>query len=595
MKLQMKLRTRLFLGFSALMTVALLGLMLALVSVLQMAKSQERLIHDSFGTVEINQNLRQSLEQHITLLIRGSIDREQARAVQQTFLNTLTQGLSEAHDEGERQAYRAIGDAYANFVHQLSLPRAASWRLGQDEELTLSLQRVRDLMRDMQDEAYERIRHTEVAARERALLVAGVLGLTGIAVLLVGFVTAHGFARRFGDPIERLSGAADRIGRGDFDITLPSSPIAELSSLIRRFGLMAQALHQFQQTNVEALVNGQQRLQALLDSIDDGLLIIDRQGRLEHANPVAQRQLAWENEYLGSSLGQALGYPELDEAAQEVLHDRPLSHPPRDLDIEADGERRLLSWRLSPVSHHDGRISGAVMVLHDVTDQRNFERVRNEFVLRASHELRTPVTGIQMAFSLLRERLKFPAESRESDLLTTVHDEMQRLVRLINDLLDFSRYQSGQQKLDLLPCDIPALLTDARQRFESAAAERGIELDLEIQPELPNLMLDRTQMERVLDNLLTNALRHTPDEGVVRLQARRHGDRMIISVEDNGEGIPYSQQARIFEPFVQIGRRHGGAGLGLALCKEIAQLHGGRIGVHSRIGHGTIFYLALPI
>ena len=92
---------------------------------------------------------------------------------------------------------------------------------------------------------------------------------------------------------------------------MPASPIAELSSLIRRFGLMAQALHDFKQTNVEALVNGQQRLQALLDSIDDGLLIIDRQGRLEHANPVAQRQLAWESEHLGSTLGQALGYPGL--------------------------------------------------------------------------------------------------------------------------------------------------------------------------------------------------------------------------------------------------------------------------------------------
>ena len=102
-------------------------------------------------------------------------------------------------------------------------------------------------------------------------------------------------------------------------------------------------------------------------------------------------------------------------------------------------------------------------------------------------------------------------------------------------------------------------------------------------------------MDRTLDNLLSNALRHTPDGGEIRLLARHHGERVILSVEDNGEDIPYSQQARIFEPFVQIGRRRGGAGLGLALCKEIAQLHGGRIGVHSRIGHGTIFYIALPI
>ena len=152
-------------------------------------------------------------------------------------------------------------------------------------------------MTDMQGAAYDKIRDTELRSRDRASLLAGLLGLTAIAVLLIGFITAHSFARRFGEPIERLSAAADQIGRGDFNIALPTPPIAELSSLSRRFGLMAQALHEFKQTNVEATVNGQQRLQALLDSIDDGLLIVDRDGRTEHANPVAQRRLAWENEH----------------------------------------------------------------------------------------------------------------------------------------------------------------------------------------------------------------------------------------------------------------------------------------------------------
>ena len=595
MKLQMKLRTRLFLGFSALMTVALLGLLLALVSVMQMAKSQEQLIRNNFSIIEINQQLRQALGNHLIVMLAEDHNVDALDAVRQTFQQTLERGIAEASDDADRQAFQAVASAYARFIEELDAARHQSWTLLEDNSLSQAFNQVRSLMTDMQSAAYDKIRDTELRSRDRASLLAGLLGLTAIAVLLIGFITAHSFARRFGEPIERLSAAADQIGRGDFNISLPTPPIAELSSLSRRFGLMAQALHEFKQTNVEALVNGQQRLQALLDSIDDGLLIIDRDGRLEHANPVAQRQLAWENEHLGSTLGEALGHPELDKAARQVLDDKSLSDPPEDLIIEADGERRLLAWRISPVSHHDGSISGAVMVLHDVTDQRTFERVRNEFVLRASHELRTPVTGMQMAFSLLRERLRYPAGSRESDLFDTVHEEMQRLVRLINDLLNFSRYQSGQQKLELEQCDIPELLEAARQRFEVAAAEQDVQLKLELQQPLPTLMLDGQQIERVMDNLLSNALRHTPKGGEVRLLARHHGERMILSVEDNGEGIPYSQQARIFEPFVQIGRRRGGAGLGLALCKEIAQLHGGRIGVHSRIGHGTIFYVALPI
>jgi NtrC-family two-component system sensor histidine kinase KinB len=268
---------------------------------------------------------------------------------------------------------------------------------------------------------------------------------------------------------------------------------------------------------------------------------------------------------------------------------------PDDLGIEVDGETRLLTYSLTPVIHTQGQILGAVMVLHDVTEQRAFERVRSEFVLRASHELRTPVTGMHMAFGLFRERAHFPPESREADLLDTVNEEMQRLMQLINDLLNFSRYQNGLQKLTLAPCSIEELLEQAQIRFSDGAQDKGVELLIEVQEPLPRLQADQPQLDRVLDNLIDNALRHTASGGLIRLQARRHGDRVIISVEDNGEGIAYGQQGRIFEPFVQVGRKKGGAGLGLALCKEIVQLHGGRMGVYSRPGQGTQFYMTLTV
>jgi NtrC-family two-component system sensor histidine kinase KinB len=168
-------------------------------------------------------------------------------------------------------------------------------------------------------------------------------------------------------------------------------------------------------------------------------------------------------------------------------------------------------------------------------------------------------------------------------------------MQLINDLLNFSRYQNGLQKLILGPCSIEDLLEQAQGRFAASAAEKGIELLVEVQGPLPRLQADQAQLDRVLDNLIDNALRHTAEAGQIRLQARRHGERVIISVEDNGEGIAYGQQGRIFEPFVQVGRKKGGAGLGLALCKEIVQLHGGRMGVYSRPGQGTQFYMALAV
>ncbi|CAI8868121.1 KinB sensor domain-containing domain [Pseudomonas sp. IT-P294] len=596
MKLAMKLRTRLFLSISALITVALLGLLLGLVSVMQMAATQEAMVRENFVTLDLGLKLRQTLGDQLMVMVNETPNPEAFESTRQHYLQLLDEGI--AHEqEGNNDLYgfkQAKAD-YLDFLQAYSQAREPTQVLSGKEALTEKFNALRNGLITEHKRALDNINDTERKARERALLIAGLLGLVGLAVLIIGFVTAHAIARRFGAPIEALVQAADNIGQGNFEVTLPVSSAVEMNQLTKRFGIMAEALREHQAMNVDELLAGQQRLQAVLDSIDDGLLMIDRDGHLEHLNPVAQRQLGWDTDRLGQGLGAALERPELDEQLQLVLRGGTLERAPEDLSVEVDGESRLLTYSLTPVSHTQGHILGAVMVLHDVTEQRAFERVRSEFVLRASHELRTPVTGMHMAFGLFRERTKFPEDSREADLLDTVNEEMQRLMQLINDLLNFSRYQNGLQKLTLAPCAIEDLLEQARGRFTGAAALKGIELLVEVQGPLPRLQADQGQLDRVLDNLIDNALRHTAEGGLIRLQARRHGERVIISVEDNGEGIAYGQQGRIFEPFVQVGRKKGGAGLGLALCKEIVQLHGGRMGVYSRPGQGTQFYMALAV
>ena len=596
MKLAMTLRTRLFLSISALITVALLGLLLGLVSVMQMAGAQEALIRDNFVTLDLGLKLRQTLDDQLIIVLGENPDPAAFEASRQHSLELLDEGIArEPSGEGAQYGFKKAKADYQNLLQAFDLSRAPVQVVNDNEGLTEKFNALRNGLISEQKRALDNITEIERKARERALLIAGLLGLVGVAVLFIGFITAHAIARRFGAPIEALVQAADNIGQGNFEVTLPISSAVEMNQLTRRFGIMAEALREHQATNIDELLAGQQRLQAVLDSIDDGLLIIDRQGHLEHLNPVAQRQLGWDTDRLGQGLGTALERPELDEQLQLVLRGGTPERAPEDLSIEVDGESRLLTYSLTPVSHTQGHILGAVMVLHDVTEQRAFERVRSEFVLRASHELRTPVTGMHMAFGLFRERTHFAEDSREADLLDTVNEEMQRLMQLINDLLNFSRYQNGLQKLTLAPCSIEDLLDQAQIRFAGQAQEKGIELLVEVQGPLPRLQADQAQLERVLDNLIDNALRHTSHDGLIRLQARRHGERMIISVEDNGEGIAYGQQGRIFEPFVQVGRKKGGAGLGLALCKEIVQLHGGRMGVYSRPGQGTQFYMTLAI
>lgn len=591
MKWAMKLRTRLFLSISALVSVALLGLLLGLVSVIQMASVQQEQVRETTQSLALGLKLRQNLGDQLALILKAGSDRERLLSLQNEFQTVLDDSADLA---SAKAGFGKTRTTYQRFL-QAYRESAQPWQdMSPEAPLGAAFNAIRTDLIEAHQRALAYIDQSGEQARDRALLIGGLLGIMGLTVLVLGFITAHNMARRFGQPIEALAKAADQVDEGNFDVTLPVTQGQELGLLTKRFGLMADALRKHQATNVDELLAGQQRLQAVLDSIDDGLLIIDRQGRLEHLNPVGQRQLGWDNSRVGISLAEALQRPELEQQLRQVLRGGSLDRPPEDLSLEVDDESRLLTYSLTPVSHPQGPILGAVMVLHDVTEQRAFERVRSEFVLRASHELRTPITGMHMAFGLLRERLKFPAEARENDLLDTIGEEMQRLTQLINDLLNFSRYQSGLQKLELAPCTVEDLLQRAMDRFTTQAQAKAIELVQALEHPLPRLQADVAQLDRVLDNLLHNAIRHTPQGGRICLQARRHAERVIVSVEDNGEGIAYGQQGRIFEPFVQVGRKKGGAGLGLALCKEIVQLHGGRMGVLSRPGQGTQFYMALP-
>ncbi|MDF3931840.1 ATP-binding protein [Pseudomonas citronellolis] len=595
MKRALTLRSRMFLSISALITLALIGLLLGVFSVMLMGREQERLISHNFATIASSQQLRQALDEQLAQLLSDSPDQQRLANLRARFDQDLKDGRARAGNEIERTLYERIDLANQQFQGQVSSSGDNRWSLVVDSDFSRSFNALHQYLLGLHGHAIQTITDAERRSRQHAWLIASLLGLVGLAILVIGFVTAHGVARRFGAPIEALARAADQIGKGDFDVNLPVSREAEMASLSRRFGLMAQALADYKASNFEAVLAGQKRLQAVLDSIDDGLVILDRRSRIEHANPVASRQLFSQSDPHGQLLGELIDNQELLQATGLVLRGESMSDTPQDLQVQIGGDSRLLAWTLAPVTHDDGRSMGAVLVLRDVTELRAFERVRSEFVLRASHELRTPVTGLHMAFALLRERMVLPDGARERELADTVDEEMQRLVRLIDDLLNFSRYQDGQQKLDRQPCAVGELLEQARQRFLARAQAHAISLGVVMEDDLPVLNVDRLRLERVLDNLVGNALRHTPDGGSVRLLAQRQGERLLLAVEDSGEGIAYSQQARIFEPFVQVGRRSGGAGLGLALCKEIVQLHGGRIGVRSQPGQGTRIYMLLPL
>src|SRR5581483_7859133 len=309
---------------------------------------------------------------------------------------------------------------------------------------------------------------------------------------------------------------------------------------------------------------------------------------------VAERQLGLRGQAIGLAC-EDVGDPGIGERVREVLaHGEPSGATDAEFEFDCDGDSRLLAYSLHRFVESESGRPGVVMVLRDVTAQREFDKMRSEFVMRASHELRTPITSIRMGLGLLGEKLAFPPGSRDAELYDTIQQELTRMVALLTDLLDLSRLRAGAHTMERVPTDIAGVLLDARTRFQLAAEQAKIVLDTQIEDDLPRLSLSRTAFDRVLDNLIGNALRHTPAGGGIKLSAHRADKCVAIEVEDTGPGIPYAQQALIFQPFVQVGNKRGGAGLGLAICKEIVQQHGGGIRVSSMPKQGTTFTIVLP-
>jgi two-component system, NtrC family, sensor histidine kinase KinB len=264
------------------------------------------------------------------------------------------------------------------------------------------------------------------------------------------------------------------------------------------------------------------------------------------------------------------------------------------LPLAVDGAERAFRLRTTPMHDGEGRLLGAVSLLEDVTHLREVDRMKSEFIATASHELRTPLTSVQMNILLLLEEAG-ALSSSQRDLLESCRRECARLERLTHDLLDLSRIEAGQHAPQLLPIALGDVVASAVEAVRPRAARKNIALAIQSAPTLPPAMVDRLQIERVLINLLNNALRATPSGGTVRVTVQAQESGLSVAIADTGHGIPAEYLPHIFDQFVQVpGGTAGGAGLGLAIAKRIVDAHRGHLTVQSEPGRGTTFTFTVP-
>lgn len=600
-----RLRTWLILGYGAVLAVAGLGLGLGLLSAATLAQTSARMVDENFVAVDAASRLRRlASAQQLELTQRLARGDPEAAALMPAFTRQANALLHEARLHASSDEDRAALDKARDAVEQLERavisasagPTPDPSGAALDTHVIAGFEALRNAALEHYQRHYDRMVEHGNSIREQVARLAWALALLGVFTVAIGIWASIRIASRLSLPMEQLVRASDRVATGDFTVRTERSGVTEADRVAQRFDEMVSSLQRFHAMNLDRIVAERRRVDQVIASIDDGLIIFDENGGIERVNPVAALQLGLDPvAALGKRIGAVVDMPVLDQDVTRLLVDPGASPANNDLVLGSAGDvaQRTLAYSLLPFS--DAARLGLILVLRDVTEQRRFERLRTDFILRASHELRTPITSMRMALGLLYDKVHFAAQTREQDLFDTLQQETERLVVLIGELFDLSRLYARTEPHTTAPTEPDELVRRAYQRFRPVADAAAITLALDLPATLPVLQLDAAAMERVLDNLVSNATRHTPSGGRIELGANVRADRVAIWVQDTGEGIRASDRDRIFEPFMQLSGRVGGAGLGLAMCREIVAQHHGRIELDSALGRGSRFTVWLPL
>jgi PAS domain S-box-containing protein len=346
------------------------------------------------------------------------------------------------------------------------------------------------------------------------------------------------------------------------------------------------------------LLVAQQTTEAAIDSLYDPVLVTDAEGHVTKLNLAAEEIFGSEKENTGRHVGEVARDGRIAGAVAEALQSqRPVAGEGMSsvLPLAVDGLERAFRLRTTPMRANGNHLLGAVTLLEDITHLREIDRLKSEFIATASHELRTPLTSVQMGVHLLLERVAGDLTDKQVEILSACREDCERLDKLMRDLLDLSRIEAGESKPALEPVRTRELISTANQELRPQVEAKGLAFSVDAPAELPNVMADRSQVERVLANLVVNAIRYTK-HGEIKISALPRGNFVAVSVSDTGVGIPHEYLPHIFDKFVQVpGAPTGGAGLGLAISRLIVEGHGGQISAQSEPKKGSTFTFTLPV
>jgi two-component system, NtrC family, sensor histidine kinase KinB len=585
------LRTRIR-NVSLVLVILVIGLGLyALPRVYRLGTSIRETLHRNYISIEAAQHMHDTLRV-LQLAERDGHARDLAAGTRDTFMHWMDIENHDFTEPGEPELAHDIEKRGRTLFDEIT---AAGPAVRHDREFDALHARLDDLIAMNQAAMWR--------ADSRAVLFGRRLTYEFAAGLLVLLVTGTAVSWALGwaltrpliELAERLRGLSQRRAH----MRLGAQTLAELDAVAREFNQMAEQLEQYEKLNVERLLYEKRKTEAIIESLEDGVVLIDSAGVVTHINEIAALIMDIEP-------SDALGSP-FDDLSSNSPHYRRVRDALRGLRRAApDGPRtevqlhvrgRDHSYVLQPLALYrtEGTALGTLLILQDVTDLRDQDRARSNLVETLSHELRTPLTSLALSAQLL-QREEANLEPRQREFLRTILEECARMKQLTDNLLNLARGELASISLSRERLDLARVTEEVAGRFRLQAEEKNVVLERNI-AEVPPVSGDPVKLSWVVSNLIGNALRYTPQGGRIEVMTGWADDTVRLEVADSGPGIAPELRDYVFERFAQYGdgKEKGSAGLGLAIVKDIVMAHGGRIFVTGNVPVGSRFVVQLPI
>jgi PAS domain S-box-containing protein len=603
----MNLRNKLLISFLIFIAALVaLGVWSAL-SLRELGEVSRRIIAHNYDSVVAAQDMKESLERMDSaalFLLLGDRDRameqfNQHRARFDAAFGKAAGNITEPGESEIIESIRSDRDEYygrfGTFVASGERRRPGDY-FRQLEPLFNKIRAESDQLLQLNQRAMaaKSDAATGVARREFlfTLALAGALAAAGLALAVL---LANGIMR----PLRELTATAARIAGGDLAAKARVTSRDEIGILAAEFNRMAERIQQLRRSDLGRLVTAQQTTEAAIDSLFEPVLVTDGEGRITRLNRAAESLFGARANVVGKSISEVADDQRIAMAVSESLRaERSVAAESvaAAIPISINGTEQSFRLRTTPMRDAEGHLLGAVALLEDITRLREIDRLKSEFVDTAARYLQTPLFNLQMGLHCLITDAAGEMTDEQKDILYACREDGERLERLMRDLTDLSRVESGEAAPRLAPVRIEDVVQSAVETFRLRADAKDQSLKADIAPALPLLNADAEQIKRVLDNLLGNAIRYTPRGGEIRITAARREDYVSISVADTGHGIPPEYLTRLFHRFLSVpGAKPGSTGLGLAISKRLVEAHGGQISARSEVGRGTTITFTLPI